>query len=353
MKLVSANALQSRAIEILGLDSSAIDLSSPEAIASTIRRAATFACPCSASHLTTGCFELLTPLLGPEFRRETVAESVEALVSYGDLFEGPDITGKSNSELVYVTPPSFVAVSSSLVLLIGCGRDGHFPIPEYLKERVEPVGHYRRLITDNLEETRKSLLNAGFLRVDVNEWLKAPAALPAEVHIAKYDHLLVPTGPVGVMENVRILESERPVSFYPGRWAPLKKHSGRFVARRPQAYGAELWCYLQAELGEVRWFVDLPRLEPRWRGCDEAWHLQQAIDSFLGHPQIFGLRKGTVKDTVVVDFFSPVPNWARRRWDYSGAPTLADKCLFSYVFSSSRVEEELKFGRERMWLRPL
>lgn len=353
MKLVSSNTLQSRAIEILGLDSSALDLSSPEAVASTIRRAASFACPCSRGHLTTGCYELLAPLLGPQFPREAVAESLEALISYGDLFEGPDVTGKSTSELIYVTPPSFVAVSSSLVLLMGCGADGHFPIPDYLKERLEPVGHYRRLVASDLEETRRSLLNAGFLGVDLNEWLKAPAALSPEAHIARYDRFLVPTGPVGLLENLRILESERPVTFYSGRWTPLKRQSGKFIARRPQAYGAELWCYLHAEVGEVKWFVDMPLLETRWRGCDEAWHLQQAIDSSLGHPQMYASRKGTSRETVVVDFFSPAPNWARRRWDYSGMPTFASKCLFSYVFASSRIDEELKFARERMWLREL
>jgi hypothetical protein len=71
-------------------------------------------------------------------------------------------------------------------------------------------------------------------------------------------------------------------------------------------------------MGEVKWFVDMPLLETRWRGCDEAWHLQQAIDSSLGHPQLYARRKGTAKETVVVDLFSPVPNWARRRWDYAG-----------------------------------
>lgn len=174
MKLVSANALQSRAIEILGLDSSAIDLSSPEGIASTIRRAAAFACPCSAAHLTTGCFELLTPLLGPEFRRETVAESVEALVSYGDLFEGPDITGKSNSELVYVTPPSFVAVSSSLVLLIGCGRDGVGGIhrqrcPRFFSQRTGASIHIDGS-SSHLPHARNFALRARYLESDLSTY---------------------------------------------------------------------------------------------------------------------------------------------------------------------------------------
>jgi hypothetical protein len=35
----------------------------------------------------------------------------------------------------------------------------------------------------------------------------------------------------------------------------------------------------------------------------EAWHLQQAIDSSLGHPQMYASRKGTSRETVVVDFF--------------------------------------------------
>jgi hypothetical protein len=351
MKLVTPSVVQSRAIEILGLDSSVLDLSSPEGLAATIRRATSFSSPCSSSHVVSMCFELLTPLLGPSISRETIADALESLISYGDLYEAPDVTGNSASELIYVTPPSFVAVSSSLVLLIGIGVDGCFPIPEPLKELVQPVGHYRRIVASGLEETCKVLLSAGFLHIDLNEWMKAPPSLSSEAHVGKYDRYLVPTGVVGTLEGLRILEFDRPVHYYRGRWAPLKKQSGKFIARRPQAYGADLWCYLHVENGEVKWFVDLPVLETRWRGCDEAWHLQQAIDAMRGHPQIYATRKGTASGTVVVDLFSPIPQWARRRWDYSGEPTTASNCLLSYVFASSRVEEELKFVQERMWLR--
>src|ERR1700730_9277323 len=110
---------------------------------------------------------------------------------------------------------------------------------------------------------------------------------------------------------------------------------------------------MQLDKGEVQWFVDLPLLETRWRGCDEAWHLQQAIDSMSKHAQVYRLRRGTKKGTVVVDLFSPIPRWASRRWDYAGIPATAANCLFSYVFPEERLGDELAFARERMWLRPL
>jgi hypothetical protein len=96
--------------------------------------------------------------------------------------------------------------------------------------------------------------------------------------------------------------------------------------------------------------VGLPFLHPRMRGCDEAWRLQSAIDAARGTPQLFNVRGGDVQGSRVVDFYSPVPAWAQKRWDAVGEPVPGSGCLFSYKFPASELQEEINFIRERLWL---
>src|SRR5207245_9270539 len=56
--------------------------------------------------------------------------------------------------------------------------------------------------------------------------------------------------------------------------------------------------------------------------------------------------------TRIVDCFSPVPMWARRRWDAVGEPVASSGCLFSYKFTEREISEELAFARDRLWLTP-
>ena len=52
-------------------------------------------------------------------------------------------------------------------------------------------------------------------------------------------------------------------------------------------------------------------------------------------------------------FFSPVPMWARRRWETIGEPVSAFGCLFSFKFSETVVSDEIAFAREYMWLKEI
>ena len=58
--------------------------------------------------------------------------------------------------------------------------------------------------------------------------------------------------------GLSLLDSVRPVKYYRGRWTGLKGHSGRFVGRRSQKYGADLWCYVQINNGTPERLIDLP-----------------------------------------------------------------------------------------------
>ena len=55
-------------------------------------------------------------------------------------------------------------------------------------------------------------------------------------------------------------------------------------------------------------------------------------------------------DTRVLEFFSPVPMWARRRWDAVGEPVPASRCLFAYRLAETELGEELRFAQDELWL---
>jgi hypothetical protein len=48
--------------------------------------------------------------------------------------------------------------------------------------------------------------------------------------------------------------------------------------------------------------------------------------------------------------FSPVPMWARRRWDAVGEPVTLSGCVFAYRFGAAELEEEARFARDVLWL---
>jgi len=335
----------------LELDPAVLDLTSQEAIAAILRRIAAFACPCSPRNLLASTVQLLQPISDSESVRDLVAETLDAVTGHGDLVESSEISGASSGRLIYLIPPSFVEISPNLLLLLGGGSDGVYPLPECLVPSVETVNHFRKLPMDDRHATLELLFQAGFFRIDADVWLKAPPMVSPDSQVAKYDALLEKSGPPGALEGASILDHHRPVNYYRGRWSSLKLQSGKFVGRRPQAYGADLWCYMDVVKGEVRTFFDLPTIETRWRGCDEAWHLQQALDAVFGHPQLYRIRRGSLKGTVVVDLFSPIPNWVSRRWECTGMPAAPINCLLSYVFPEAHIDHELHFARERMWLR--
>jgi hypothetical protein len=217
---------------------------------------------------------------------------------------------------------------------------------------VDLLGHSRRLNVDDLPGTVEQLLQSGFIPLKAESWLKAPPVLSASAHIRVYDSMLDTAGPAGTLAEFTLLDTERSPAYYPGRWVIPKRQSGRFVGRRPQAYGADLWCYMELADGTVTRLLDLPTQENQWRPCDEAWHLQQAIDAHSGRPQGYRCRKGPAA-SVIFDFFSPLPRWARRRWDAVGRETPPNKCLLAYVFPDQHFESESKFAQERMWLQQI
>ena len=54
-----------------------------------------------------------------------------------------------------------------------------------------------------------------------------------------------------------------------------------------------------------------------------------------------------------MQFFSPVPAWAQRRWDAVGEPIESSRCLFAYRLPGNEIDEEMRYARDMLWLEEL
>jgi hypothetical protein len=352
MKRLMPPQVHVRALEQLNLNPTGYTLESPEAIAAALRRAAGLLCPCASGTLARAVTEPLRGLLSKsdEFDH-AVDEVIEALIAYGDLVEVRRATESRGSvaTLLYPLPPAFTWRNSGTALLSGVVCDHLSALPDRLERRVTHASHVRRLTAQSGEALREELQQLGFLEIPFDQWLRTPRLQSAGECLTHFDGLLDKASPSGAIPGLLLLDSARPVTYYNGRWTEVRRHSGRYLARRPQAYGSPLWCYVQLDNGAPRQLVDLPTAGSNWRGCDEAWRLQMAIDAQRHHPQKFRIRPGS-RGHARLDLFSPIPQWAQRRWDAIGNRVDAAGCLFTYEFSDSELPEEVFFCRTELWL---
>ena len=353
MRRLNSSEVHSRAVAQLGLDPYTMDLTSVEAVASALRRAAQIFCPCASATLVRVIVEPMKGLVEDIGTfRESVWDILEAMIAHGDFFEHGDIqelSMPSNTTLVYGAPVRFVVRESGLIILLGISSDQSLAFPNNLAVRIEYVKHLRRVRPGPNEDLRAVLLQLDLTEVNYDRWLESPVDETPDQHISKLDRLLDAGPPSGAVPGLSILDPQQPVRYYRGRWREVRGESGRFVARRGQAYGSNLWCYIELRDGEPEKLLDFPLTGSRWRGCDEAWRLHMAIDAQRGAPQRFRLLPDTEGNTVV-QFFSPVPAWAQRRWDAVGEPVRSQGCLFAYRLADNELAEEIRFARNALWL---
>ena len=345
-------------VEALGLDSAAADLETPEVLAAVVRRAASFLCPTTPGALTRSVGEYLDGLVAtdqPENRVSLVRAMLEDLVAYGDLVEAPiedDRSGISR-RLLFLAQPSYVPLSSGICLLVGIRADGLPMADGSLDDRVDYYNHTRRVRLGSDEEPADVLGGLGLRELNDQQWLNRPTQVAAAALVKQYSARLAAAGASGSVADVRILDPTTPVTYYRGRWrVPSQGDSGKFVGRRPVQFGADQWCYFDLADGEVTSLVDLPTEDRVGRGCDEAWHLQAAIDSVAGTPQLLRVRPGRIAGEVVLEFRSPIPSWGQRRLDALGQPLGHQPgSLFAYKLSDDLIDQELAFLEETMWLK--
>lgn len=352
MKRLTVAEVHAQKIRELGLDPEVLDLETPEGIAAALRRAASFLCPCSAATLVRAVVRPLRGLV-PDLdkTKELVEETLEAMVAHGDMLEQPETQGDVQSArvLLYAAPASFVVRKSGVVILLGVTADQLSPLPSELEQRIQYFGHVRRIIPSTGEDLRSEMQQLGLLELTHDAWLKSPKPGSAAQFVAASDRILDSVVPSRDIPGLLLLDPTKPVRYYRGRWAEPMSQTGRFVARRQQVYGADLWCYVQVANGQPERMIDLPQRGSLWRGCDEAWYLQMAIDAQRSSPQRFCVSP-SVGDAVLLELFSPVPAWAQRRWDAIGEPVLHSGSLFAYRIPKIEIDEERRFVREVLWL---
>jgi hypothetical protein len=322
-----------------------------EAIAASLRRAAGFECPCPQRVLVQAVFDSLEEIVEDTQFREVVEDTVEALIAYGDLLdelEVGEVERSVRSKVIYAAPPSFICRQDGSVFLIGIAPDHNSALLEKLEKRIVYRNHVRRVTPEPGEDLQIELTRLGLSELSTEVWLKqAPPNESSADYLKRIASKLRQS--IGTINELTILNSARSVDHYRRRWEEVKDQTGLFVARRPQAYGNDLWCYVELDRGQAVKLIDLPVDGKGLRGCDEAWRLQLAIDAERGDPQRFRVVSF---DSIhnIVEFYSPVPSWASRRWDFIGEPTTQTGALFAYKFAASETAEEIEFMKRRMWL---
>jgi hypothetical protein len=354
MKILTASAVEANSIERLGLDPSAVDFQSTEALAALIRQTAAFRCPCTDRELARAVARLLEPIAsGSEDLHDRVWNAVDGVVSYGDLIEVSDGRSAQAGQVLTLAAPAVVRISPKVLLLIGLTPERTESLPSHIEGQVTLRGYARTIDVTDAVATLSSLHSAGFVLVTHDEWNDTPDVTPAEQLVAKYDRLFKAESIVGTLDGLELLTSESTVTYYRGRWRDAKNDSGTFVARRSRQYGSNAWCYVRLSSGRPVGLIDLPTSNYRFRPCDEAWHLQQAIDFTSGNPQRYKVRTIEDRKLIALDIFSPVPQWAHRRWNALGEQVEHRGALFSYLFNEEFLNQEVAFAKSRMWLKPI
>jgi hypothetical protein len=356
VRILSPEEVHAAAVAGLGLDPQRSDLTTPEAIAAALRRAAGFHCPCAPRVLVNAVLAPLRSLVPPGTGLAGVQDRVEALLDalagYGDLLEAPEVHGVdsfSGPRVLYAAPPRFVLRRDGSAFLLGIVPDHRSALPEDLEPRVVHDGHVRRLTPNPGEDLGAVLAELGLIKCSMEAWFREPPLESSAEHQRRILRQLVPQRTA--IENLMLLNPDTATRYYRGRWEPARRQTGVYVARRPQRYGADLWCVVDLEHGEVRRFLDLPLRGSPFRGCDEAWLLQAAVDAENDNPQLYRTARDA-DDEFLLELFSPVPQWAQRRWDLLGRCVEKRGALIAYLLPVGSYEEEIDFLKRRLWLRP-
>lgn len=348
---LTADDASQLAVETLGLDAEAIALTSTEGVAASFRRAASFMCPTSPGRLVDAVLGALLPIHGDGLKREDLIDLLDQLVASGDLLELRHENGRS-TRLLYLAPPSLIERVPGTYLLTGVRPFGAPLIDDELAGAVEYEGHTRILTIDSAE-AEIELRSQGLQLVPKNRWVSSPCVETPAGLIGRHRTRLNGAAEAGQLDGLQLLDPSSRVRYYRGRWrAPAVTDTGDFVARRPQAYGADLWCLVRFEAGAPTRLIEFPVDDPVVPGRDEAWRYQAAVDAVRGTPQQFRLRRGGCPSgEKTFDFFSPLPSFAERYVQFAGlALGRTPGALFSFRLPAEAAGDVTRFLTDMLWM---
>ena len=348
IQIATAADVLSAARKNLGLEASAkIDI---VYLAAALRRLAGFLCPCSPATLLGSMVESHRGLTDGDFA-DRVEDVIDALVGVGDLLELTDVTTldeRIKATWLFAAPPSFVLRRSGTAILLGFAPDEATPLPIDLQSRLRRRGVTRMIDPLPGEDLGDLLAGLGLRRLTMENWLRPPRQETARTLIDSLDAALDRQTLAGEIPNLRVLDGTRASRRYRARWCQPDRLTGRYVIRRPQTYGADVWGYAELANGVPVKLFDFPPPGSRWRGCDVAWRAQMAIDSWSGDIQVY--RRENSGDSVAINLFSPIPDWARRRLAFVGEELEPQSSLLSYRLPMSEAAAEEQFLQEYLFL---
>lgn len=339
------------ALEALEVPESEDGLASDAAIASALRRAASFDAPTARQRLIGGVVAAVAPFIADRERLKVrVGDVLDRLLAHGDLLE------VRKSELgtrrhILLRPPAFV-MAGEVCFLLGVRPDGA-PILADGDASTDLVNEGAiRKIRSRHGGIRELLIDAELQEIPIEQWIEAPPEIAAGELIGMFQGQLAEAPDSGGIEGIEILDPESNRDFYRGRFrAPTTGEVGIFVSKRPQQFGPSRWCIAEFEHGQTRKVIDLPLMGGLGRPTDEAWRLQAAIDRAAGHPQ-FARISDQADGKASLSFFGPLPSWARKRLDLLGAAVKGSPgALFAYRLDDAALAAESDFLSSRLWLR--
>jgi hypothetical protein len=349
---VSLDEVQATSIRTLGLDDRLFVLEYPEAIAASLRRAASFLCPTTPRALVDAVLEVLTPVLAEPPKREDLMELVDQLISTGDLLELIGVSEDRKARLLYLGPPSFVEKSPGCYLLTGVRPLAAPLVGDDIE--IEYVLHTRTTALDPATG-EGSLRASGLHKVNRQQWTGQPSVVSAAEFFAAYTQRLGVARAAGFVDGLTIIDPATKPRYYRGRWRePGAGDTGTFVGRRPQAYGADAWCVVSLVDGAPDRLIDLPLDSAATPARDEAWRLQAGIDAVNGTPLVYRVRPmpDAAKSESLVDFFSPLPTWAERYLELVGyAMDKSPGALFAYRVPDAALPALRSVLTETLWMK--
>lgn len=353
MKLtkLTAEDASTVAVAALGLDDGAVDLSSSEGLATSLRRAASFMCPTSPGRLVDAVLGALRPLHGDDVKRDELVDLLDQLVASGDLLELRHESGRS-TRLLYLAPPSYIERVPGNYLLMGVRPFGSPLIGDEMAEGIEFEG-YTRILAFDRTGADDELRSRGLQRVPRDRWVGSPKVETPTEFIERHRARLDVSAEAGWLDELALLDPASKVRHYRGRWrTPDPADTGDFVARWPQAYGADLWGLVRFRAGEPQRLFEFPVNDPVVPGRDEAWRYQAAVDALRGMPQEFRIRHGPSPGSdTTIDFFSPLPGFAERYVQFAGlALGKTPGALFSFRLPTGAVGDVAAFLTDMLWM---
>jgi hypothetical protein len=313
-----------------------------------IRRAAHILAPAARGDLVRFVAEPLA-MFGDQ--RDAVERALDEMIVYGDILamrrQVLDSWG-TPAEVLRPAPPTFVRRNNGDFIILGVAGDHPTALSQDLDAMLVDDGMIRRLPSQG-EDLSTHLHLLGFAQLSEQAWLRTPPVESAGTHLARWRSKLDAAPPIDhAVDGLDLLDGARNPGYYRGRWTAPTSHSGTYVGRRSQLYGAPLWSLVCVERGQTRRLIDLYADDDRQRPCDLAWRIQAALDAERGSPQRMRVRRSA--STTSIDFFSPLPAFAERRLALVATKAASAQCLFSFNLPNARLAEEVGTLRALLWM---